>query len=400
MTQPEMRAEKGKPTRKLNVLMFFLLVFTMVGVAFLVYLKSQNIDIKNVNVKELVSDGFRDKLVNTEKKEFVEIDYDEKENCAFNTYKDTLIQCTKDHIKAFNREGKELWSLTLSMNKPRIKRSGGDLLVYDVEGKELYVLSGKDIKWDKKLDNAIISADISESGHVSVAQETKGYKGMLTVYNLQGNEFFTRTVAKNFLLGSKVSPSGKTVLLNTIDTSGIKAGTGIEFTDMFGKSLAAKTLREEELYPNLWFLKDELVIAVNESGIICVDGAGNEKWKQEFTNRKVYSAGIIPGKYVIAAVGRENNQGVLGGAETDVIILNSEGKQTEAYEIQDRVLNIETYSDLAAVNTGREIYFINTRGKLVGKYTSKADVVEVHFFNRQQAAVVTKTNVVIAEIQQ
>ncbi|MCX7711739.1 MAG: DUF5711 family protein [Clostridia bacterium] len=402
MSHSEEDVKVGSTGGKSNVIVFFLLLLLIAGVAFLVYLKSQNFDFKSVRIQDIFKNSFHIKAHQETKQKDTVIPCDEKEKYAFTTYKDNLIKCTRDTVTGIDKSGNELWSVPISMSNPKVKKSSADLLVYDLGGREVVIINGKSVKWNKKLDNNIINADISESGYVSIVQELKGYKAAVSVFNLQGNEFFTRSDADNFVLGAQVSPNGKYVAVHMLDMSGGVAGTSISFMNMLGTPFAARVPKNGEVFPSLWYLKEDLLVGINDSSVFCMDRTSKEqkeKWKQEFKDRIVYSSAASSGKLFIAVSGGEK-AGLFNGASTEIKVLNADGKQAAQFLLHDKVINLKAYGDVAAVNAGREVYLINSRGKLVGKYTSKMDVNEVHFFNKQELAVVSKNNVVITKIEQ
>lgn len=396
MNEPIENQSQDKPAKKSSIIMFLLLFLVVVGSAFFVYLKSQNIDIKTFNIKELITNRISTNGPKASEKKPVEIKYDSKEHTVFGAYKDYIVKCTKNKIQGLNKNGEEQWSIPVSLNEPAIKLSGKDMLVADIGGRDIYVINGKDIKWSNKIDNNIINADISESGYVTVVKEEKRTRGAVTVYNLQGNEYFTKGIGESFIYMAKVSPSGKQVFISSIDSSGIKANTILEITDILGKSIAANKISQEGIiYPSFWYLNNDSMIAVSDDMLVCFDKTGKESWntKKEFPNIKIYSSKVSLGKYPVFAFGAANSN------VTDVKILNTSGAPVSQYQIEGAVFNIETYSDTIAINTGREVHFINTKGKLLGKYSSKSDIIGVNFFNKMEAEIITKNSLVVTSIK-
>jgi len=62
------------------------------------------------------------------------------------------------------------------------------------------------------------------------------------------------------------------------------------------------------------------------------------------------------------------------------------------------VSNIAAYKDIAAVNTGREVYFIDSKGNLISIYNTISDIKEVHFLNRNEAVLITLNSIYIIKI--
>lgn len=375
--------------------MFLLLVITILGVALFVYLKSQDIDLKNISIRDLMENNLLIQGREAVGKKTFEMKYDTKDHTALSVYNNSVIICTGDSVKSFSDEGTEQWSIPVTINNPLLKTAGPYLLVADMGGKDIYVISGRGIKWSKKLDSNIINADISECGYVSVVQEAKGYKAAVTAFNLQGSPFFTRTIAENYIISARVSPSGKQVLINGVDASGIKAGASLEFTDILGTPLAGKIPKEDVIFSSAWYLDNDYVLAISDSLVLCLDKNRNEKWKQDFAGRKVYSSGVAQGKYAVVAVSGRDKPGVFDGNASELKIFNANGQQGAVCPIDADVENIGICSDMIAVNTGREVYFINTKGKLIGKYASKIDIIEASFLSRKSAAIITKGSVVV-----
>lgn len=397
MEEPLKPITGENPVKKVSIIVFIILFLVVVGAAFFVYLKSQNIDIKSLNLKEIISNKIFTNSQKSSDKKPIEIRYDAKEHNIFAVYKDYIIKCTKSKIQGLDKTGEEQWSIPISMNEPIIKISGSEMLVADIGGRDIYVLNGKDIKWSTKIDNTIINADINESGYVTVVKEEKRTRGAVTVFNLQGNEFFTKGIGESFIFMAKISPSGKQVFISSIDSSGIKANTILEITDILGKSISSNKISQEGIiYPSIWYLNNDSMIAVSDDMMACFDKTGRELWntRNAYPNIKVHSSKVALGKYPVLATGKPNSN------VSEIDILNMNGQQVSQYQIEGSVINIEVFSDVIAVNTGREVHFINTKGKLVGKYSSKSDIIGVNFFNKTEAEIITKNSVVVSPVKQ
>jgi hypothetical protein len=396
VNEPSENQSREAPIRKSGIIMFLLLFFVVIFAAFFVYVKSQNIDLKDVNIKELIANIISPGSGQTQVKKYAEIKYDSNEYAVFGVYKDLIIKCMKNKIQGIDKNGDEVWSIPVTMNEPVMKTSENDLLVADIGGRDIYVINGKEIKWSTKTDNNIINADISKTGYVTVVKEEKRTRGAVTVYNLQGNEFFTKGIGESFVLMAKVSPSGKQVFINSIDTSGVKADTILEVTDILGKSVSANKIAEEgTIYTSMWYLNNDSLITAGDDSMVCFDKSGKESWntKKLFPSIKVFSSTVSLDKYPVLAFGSSNSNAA------QVVLMNQKGDKVSQYQMQGEVVNISTFSDLLAVNAGREVDFINTKGSLIGKYSSKSDIIGVNFFSKQEAEIVTKGSVVVTNVK-
>lgn len=384
-----------QPGRKSSIIVFFLLLISVIGIAFFVYLRNQNMDLKDIRVDELFGGIFQSASKNGVKS-VTEIKYDAKDHPEFCVYRDYIIKCTSDSIKWLDKKGEEQKSIQVSLSKPVLKVAGRFLLVADMDGKDVYEISGKDVKWNRKVENNIINVDINEDGYVSVVQDAKGYKAMVAVFNPQGMEKFTRSIAENFILSAKVLPTGEQVLLNRVDTSGIRANTSLEYNEITSDKPFANIPLNDAVFPALWYLKDGSLITVSDSMILCFDKERKERWKKEYST--ISSSNVSLDKYAVIAVHSESKAGISGNGKAEVQIWNTKGEEMGSYSLRDIVISTGTFDDLIAVNTGAEVHFINTKGKLFRKYNSKTDVIAVYLFSRQEALVVTKSSVTVVPI--
>ncbi len=398
MEIPEQKTNPALTGPKSSIIVFSLLLVLVVGLAGFVYFKSQDVDIRSINVKDLVKRGFTSYRQEAYSQKLSEIAYDPKEWLSINTYKGQIIKATKEGLSGLDKSGAELWKIPAGAINPMIKTAGQYMLLADMGNKDFYIIEGKEIKWNKKTDGNIINIDISEGGHVSVIKEAKGYKGVVTVYNLQGNEFFSRSVAERYPVSSRVSPFGKQVTIYSMDVSGIRVNSALEFTDMLGKPLSGKYSKDDNIFPSIWYLNDSYIAAVGDSGIVCLDKNGNEKWNRDFDGMKVCSSGIVPGKYIVAAVSDNNQSPVFSGGSSEVRILNMSGQQNGTFQTEGEVRNLAVQNDTIAVNTGREVNFVNMKGKQVGKYIPRTEALKVFFLDRQEAAVLTRNSVDIVKV--
>lgn len=381
--------------KRSGIIVFFLLLLVITAIAIAMYFKSQGLELGNISVDEFLQDliGESKAAANDVDRDF-EISYEVKEHPSFGVYKDVLVKCTGEYLIALNKKGEEQWKIPVLLDKPLIKTGGQDMLIADIGGRNLYIINGKSIKWKISTEADIINADISEDGYVTVVQEQVGYKARVTVYDPNGMDIFARNIVESFVISAMVSPSGKQVLINGLDVSGVNATTTLEFTDILGNPSAAKTLKQNEIFPSVLYLGDNSVVSAGGKFVTYLDKNRELKWEKEFDN--IMSTAVLQNKYIAIAHSGIGNGA--GGNETVVEIFGINGHKTAEFLPEDRVAGLSGYSDMLAVNTGREVYFINSRGKLIGKYTAKADIKSVYFFSKLEAAVITKTNVVIFNI--
>ncbi|NSW90019.1 MAG: hypothetical protein HPY74_04910 [Firmicutes bacterium] len=392
MNTTDERATVREGSKKPKVILFILLFIAVLLTAFTAYLRNSDINIDENYIKKLFYDTLHKKGVDEEDIKLWEIEYEAKERPDFAVYKDLLVKCTIYGITAMDKKGNKQWSITVKMNEPMLKTKGQNLLVADIGGRQAFVMDTKGLKWEETFEGDIINADINQKGFITVVHELEKYKGIVKVFSPEGQEIFRRSIIDTFVFSSEVLPSGETVIIHSIDVSGMSAASYIEFTDLLGNPFAALSPCENHVYPFVWALEDDSFAIVNDTSIIYFDKNRSEVWKKEY--KRVYSTGVIDDRVFIAAV-----SSVEGANACKIVLINKAGNIVKDYQLGEEVYNISTYHDTAAINTGREVHFVNGRGDLIVKYSSISDVEEVHFFSKNEAAVVTKNSVDIVRIR-
>ena len=395
----ETREAGGTRSGGLAGIVSFLLLFSMVAaIAFAMYLKSLGFDLNEASIKELTERFLISNLMSRKNEELpdgkvFEIEYDMKDHPVFCAYKDSIIKCGRDYIKALDKKGAEIWTKPVSMRNPLVKTNGPLLLVADIGGKDIFVISGRNVKWEESANERVINVGMNEDGYVTVVQEGRDCRNRVRVFDPKGIEMFSRSIQKNFVFTACVSPSGEQFFISSLDISGAVANPVLEFFDMRGNLIAARIPDSGAIFPVAGYLDNDFLAAASDSLIVCFDSGRNEVWRKEFD--RIYSLEILLGKYIAAAVSGSKSS---TGNAPEIQIFTMKGDCAASGPIEGEIRNIRVYEDIIAVNTSREVYFINAKGSLIRKYGFKTDVLDVHFFSRLEAMIVAKNTITIVRI--
>ncbi len=381
-----------------NFIIFAVLLLAVIATSLFMYLKSKNVDLENMSLKDIVNELMEISGNKKGNKIVKEIEIGANEKHVFTVNKGLIIECIKNRVKALNGDGEEQWVVPLYAANPIVKAAGSFIVVADLEGKDVYLLSGKTIKWSKKMEGNIINADVNEAGYVSVVRQEKGYRGAVTVFKKNGAQAINTKVAKKFVFMSKVSPSGDSFVINSFDASGIKSDAVIELHDFSKKSGVALDAGDTSLFPFVDFLGNGDLAAAGDSNVYLYDNEGKVKWTQKFTNKSVICGDLLSGDTIVAALREMDSSGKITGNKTDITLINDDGEKHVIYSVDIKVKNIRTYSGIIAINTGTSVYYINSKGELLGKFDSKTNISEVHFLSRQKTVLVCKNSLIINNI--
>lgn len=380
-----------------KIIVFIFLLLIIAGTATVAYLKSQDVDLKSISLKDVIDRSFIKR--NTKYQlSTAEFDYDANLNVDFGTHKGYIVKCSRDNLIYLDSNANEQWTYPLSLNNPVLKTSGSYLLVADYGAKSILTFSGKEMRWEKELDNNITNADINSKGYVTVVHGEERSRGAVSVYNRQGMNCFTIGKAENFILSSKVSSKAKSAIINSVDTSGISVNTLLEFTDLNGKMLDNKIIKENTVFPSIWFMENDSLLVVGDSMFMILDKDFNEKLHQSVKG-KIFSSCISDGKYAVVAANPEETTGIFESGSSGIWVYDTEGQKISEYNLKGEVRNINSYDDIIAVNSGNKLRFIDLGGELLAEYSSSEDIKEVFFISRREVLAICKDKFLVIKMK-
>ena len=181
----------------------------------------------------------------------------------------------------------------------------------------------------------------------------------------------------------------KQMVIDGINTDGIKAVTGLRFLDMKGGDLGAVSLDSTDgLFPVILYNKAGDLFAIGDRAVISLDGDGKTRWELKFSS--VAGACLTAGGKLAVLAG--------GAGGMRLAVYSAAGKELAACDVDDGAKSVSAGGGLLAVSAQKEAAFYNEKCRPVGKYTSKYDITDVYFFSRKQAAVVMKNQVTVINI--
>ena len=78
-------------------------------------------------------------------------------------------------------------------------------------------------------------------------------------------------------------------------------------------------------------------------------------------------------------------------------IVNTFNNQEKTYKLEEVAKELYAKNNIIVVNTGTQIYFVDTSGWLIRKYSAKQEITNVEFSN-SLAAIIYKDKVIIISL--
>ncbi|MDD5602672.1 MAG: DUF5711 family protein [Eubacteriales bacterium] len=359
------------------------------------------------------------------------VSYDMSEDPLFIEAGGLLIKKSRDDIRAYDSLGAELWSINLKTAVPLIKSAGRWLAVADTASAQIDVINAADgdIRWNAQTEGNITGLYISDKGWVCVTHEAENSRSAVTLFDSRGVRVFTSYFARRYVIAAYITPDGKRLLYNILNTGGAKAYTEFEFTDIVGNVGGIRTSPLRNVFPAVHFLSGDTAAAFGEKMVFCFNYENGMMWKAELDTGKFLYAGVSGRKYPVVVLGEvpdfKSNAGLMGEAGmagvsevtgiagdagntgeitgivydniSEVRIIGKDGGIYASYFVGGENPEVSFFGDNIGVCTVKGVYFHNNNGELLGTYITGrgAEPLKVVMLSEGEAAVIRSDNRIV-----
>lgn len=304
----------------------------------------------------------------------IEIDDENAKICAFNQNIGIL---SKNSFNIYDSNGKQEKTLNIEVTTPVFDTENKFLTIAEDGGQKAYLISDKDILWEKNIEGNISQIHVNNNGYVAIVVTNTSYKTVIEMYSPKGEELFKTYLSTTRVSDATISNDNKYLAIAEIDTSGtmIQSSTKIISIE---KAKSDPTNSIEKIYnaqSNKLLTKikyqdnNRLVNMFTDSITEIEDGEENQVIDN--SNKKVSFASVDLSNNVVTL---EEKSSGLFTADSVLNITNTTTKETKEYTADEVSKEIYTKGDIIALNLGSEIDFINTNGWLVKKYLANQEV--------------------------
>ena len=228
-----------------------------------------------------------------------------------------------------------------------------------------------------------MQVNINKNGYVALITTDTTYKSIITVYDQDGKQ-----VMRNFLGSSRVtditiSNDNKFVAYAELDTSGTLIKSSVKIISIEKAQAKSEDFIVYEKEADI----SKMIIKVQyqeKNNLICVyDDSINmiKDYKESEMLKNTDEITFVSGNLNngIAYI-KEKRNGIFDYSST-LEIINSSNNQEYTYSFDEIAKEMYTYGNIIGVNIGTEIYFVNTNGMLIKKYTSNQEITNVVMSN-------------------
>ena len=259
-----------------------------------------------------------------------------------------LLVCSRNAICLYSGSGTQYINQQVSMENPVVNTNGSLAVVYDAGGSSLYILGQRALVWSVQDLEPILSARLNRNGQLTVATQSSGYRGTVTVYDAAYSPVMSVELTSAFVMDAALSDDGHTLATLTVGQTSGAFSTGLELYSMdyvggeYEPDLTCQlgsgvVLETRHTASAVWTLGDLGLTVTGHDGL-----SSGVSWTDKHLRRYTLSgdgfAAALLGKY-------------RAGSQAELWVVDAQG-QRRVLNINEQVMSISAAGRYLAVLTG------------------------------------------------
>lgn len=337
---------------------------------------------------------------NITEEDIIAIDLDTGKSNQVYVYNKYIAILNNQVMKLYNNYGEEINSISVSINKALFDSNDKYLAIAEDGGGEIYLILDKTYLWSNKTEGEILQVHVNRNGYVAIITKDSTYKSILTLYNSDGKQLFRSYFSDTRIVDVSISNDNKYIAIGEIDSSGALIKSKVKILSVEdakkGKEDAifyTHNAEDGKILTNVEYQTKGQVTCMYDNSI---DIIYEEQNKQilNIEDKKIAFMSVDLTNHVIYI--EEEKNGVFN-TNSHINIINTQDNKVHTYNLEEVIKGIYSNQNVIAVNVGTEIYFLNTNGWLIRKYSTKQEITNV-IFSKYLAGVIYKDKIVIINL--
>ena len=285
----------------------------------------------------------------------------------------SLFLLSDTTLKVVSGNGAELFEYSHGISSPGLSVSGNRAVVFSRGGKSFKVFNRTMLLYSGSLDNAIISAAVTQSGKTAILSAGEVYTCELAVYNRNCEKTFTWYGSDGFPIGVYPSSYGNEVLVMSV-----KSKNGALYTTVTRIDLNSKTEKSsfelEGLGVSAFPDSDSAVIFLDDRCVKCkYDGRVEATFSYE--GRILMDVLSDPGKDLVVAFGDNKRSEI-----NSVTVLTRKLVTAGVIDFREQIDDMWVSSDRVYILNRGKVSAYSHSGVLQEKYSCDFSTYSVVYF--------------------
>lgn len=283
-------------------------------------------------------------------------------------YKKNILVLSNNVLTVYNRYGKEEYKLDINISNPIFSSNENYLAIAEKNGTDLYVISGKNIIWQQKLEENIFNIKINTNGYLIVATEGTIDKNIIQAFDNKGNQLFKYFISSTYIVDMDISPDNKYVAIAEVNCGGILVQSNIKIisidkvTEVENNSIVyTNNANEGDLVVNIKYQDKGNLEVVYDNHIEIIKNF--EKKVLDYSEEDVLFVDI--NNKIVKIINKDS--------KVFLQIIDDDLKTIKEYNVKEPK-EIYTLKNTIALNLGSKILFYNTSGWLIKEYYANQEI--------------------------
>ncbi len=307
----------------------------------------------------------------------IDLDIDKNNQiCCYSKYIGIL---NDKNLKLYNQTGQSIIDIAVNINTALFASNNKYLAIAEKNGQEFCVISDKTYLWEGKVDGEILQIHINKNGYVVLVTTDTTYKSTITVYDASGKQLLKNYLSSTRVIDVSITNDNKYVAFAEIDTSGalIKSNIKIISIEEAVKDSNQAIINSYDADTSKMIVsveyqeKNNLICEYDNSINLISNSTNNEILAID--NKTTFMSSNLTNSIAYIT---EESSGIFN-SDSVLNIINTSNNQKSIYNFDEVVKEMYTYGNTIGINVGTEIYFVNTNGLLIKKYTSNQEITNV-----------------------
>ena len=234
-------------------------------------------------------------------------------------FQGNLLKFSRDGAFYTKYNGELIWNYTYEMDNPRIDICGNYIMIYDLKGTQVAILTNTGFKKKIKTAMPIVDANIANKGTVAILMQEED-TGYVQICNETGDVLASGELHmenSGYPMALDISDGGERMVVSQLDMNGGDVKTTIAFYH-FGKegkdkidNIIANYSFSNQVFPQVAFLENGKAVAFGDGEIVLFDNdAKAEIAKEIFVDGEIKNV-FSNGKYFGIICNAVNKKGMM-----------------------------------------------------------------------------------------
>lgn len=285
-----------------------------------------------------------------------------------------LVTYDDGNVNFYNSSAKKIGNIEITLSKPIADSDKKYLALGDYESQKICLIKDTNLIWQKDIEGKISKISVNENGYVAVSVTGTTYESIVMLYNEKGDLLFTKFLS-TYVIAIDISKNNDYLAIAQIDNAGITQTVKVEMvsieqamTNPENATINTYQAETNEAITGINFQNKNNLLCSFDTYILRMTEATNEKI-YELTDLTAYVDIKLKNNFI--RVDKEESSVFKSDYRLKIASID---KKEKVYIIEGSLKSVTTKDNMIALNLGKEVDFINNKGKLVKKYISTQEI--------------------------